>query len=76
MIVFLVGNKVDEKDNRKISYQECSEFAKQNNLSYIETSAKTGENINELFNQIAKQIYETLPDNEKFGDREDKKNLN
>lgn len=35
---------------------EVHAWAQDNNLIYLETSARTGENINELFNSIARQI--------------------
>lgn len=48
----LVGNKSDEKEKREISFLEGRDFADENEIeTYIETSAKTGENIEEVFHQ-------------------------
>ena len=44
--------------NRKISKEDAENFAKDYNIKYFETSAKTGKGIQEAFNQIYKDIYE------------------
>ena len=45
----MVGNKLDLIDNRVISKEEVNNFAEEHNLPYVETSAKEGVNIEELF---------------------------
>jgi len=38
------------EDQREVSYEEALEFARNEQFSsYIETSAKTGENVHEVF---------------------------
>lgn len=59
--ILLVGNKADLGE-RKITSEEAMEFATKNKISYIETSAKLGVNINEAFNEITKQIYAKVAD--------------
>lgn len=58
--IFLVGNKIDISDeNRKISNEMGNKFYKDNNLSnFFETSAKTGHNIENVFIQGVKILYE------------------
>ncbi|XP_035216211.1 ras-related protein Rab-30-like [Stegodyphus dumicola] len=48
----LVGNKVDREDRAVPSY-EGEEFSRQNNMFFIETSAKEAENVEKLFTEIA-----------------------
>ena len=54
--LILVGNKIDMI--RQITEAEGKNFAREYNLKYFETSAKTGIGINECFNEIYKDIYE------------------
>lgn len=44
----LVGNKKDLDNNRQISYEEGETLAKKNGMLFYETSAKTGENVEEV----------------------------
>jgi Ras-related protein Rab-1A len=54
----LVGNKLDLKDNRKVSAEEGSELAKNEKLDFfMEVSALTGENIDKIFFEGAKILY-------------------
>ncbi len=56
--LFLIGNKIDLVDNRKIEKSQGQEFAKENNFSYfMETSAKDGTNVKESFIYAAKLLY-------------------
>ena len=48
VINFLVGNKSD-LENREVSKEEGEEFAKKNNLIFLETSAKNNDNVDKLF---------------------------
>ena len=56
--ILLVGNKNDLKDLRIISDEEIKEFINKENLKYIETSSKTGDNVKKAINIICKQISE------------------
>lgn len=58
--VILVGNKTDRLDDRVVLAEQAENFAKENNLIYIETSAKSGCNVNDAFNQIIYQTYEMI----------------
>ena len=51
---FLVGNKSDLVDERQVAYEEAKQYADEHDLPYIETSAKEGININELFDSSIK----------------------
>ena len=56
----LVGNKVDLEDDRAVSVDEAKAFAEQHNLIYIETSAKTGANVDAAFINTAKEILSKI----------------
>ena len=58
--VVIVGNKKDLEDERTVSYQEGVEYVNElsqkdpnSKISYIETSALTGENVEDAFSLIA-----------------------
>ena len=50
--IILCGNKIDMSKKRVVTKEEAVKFAKDNNIAYAETSASTGEGINELFDTI------------------------
>ena len=56
----LVANKID-LSNRVISKDQGEQLAQQYGLTYFETSALTGANINELFYHLAEQIIKDKP---------------
>ena len=56
VILILVGNKVDLQDSREVSSEEGMELAKELKIYYMETSAKTNKNIDEVFEWVALQI--------------------
>jgi small GTP-binding protein domain len=53
VIIILVGNKTDLADRRQVSVEEGEAKAKENNVMFIETSAKAGYNVKALFRQLA-----------------------
>lgn len=52
----LVGNKGDLHDKRKISTAEAQARAQQWNVPYVETSAKTRDNVDKVFFDLMREI--------------------
>ena len=49
----LLGNKSDLVDERKVSEEEARELAESLGIEYVETSALTGENVEQVFYKLA-----------------------
>ena len=49
VVNFLVGNKSDNDEERKVSKEEAKNLAKEKNLFFLETSARNNDNIQKLF---------------------------
>jgi len=58
--ILLIGNKVDLDDKLKITEKECREFATKNNMDFLLTSAKTGNNVEIAFRNLIKKILEGI----------------
>ena len=71
--IILCGNKIDLNNKRVVNKEEGEKFAKENNIAFAETSATTGQGINELFNTILANFCEVPMNNseEKKDDLED-----
>ena len=63
VLIVLIGNKIDLEDKRIISFDDGKNFANENGLIFMETSAKTGEGINEIFEQTIKEINKKIEEN-------------
>ncbi|KAL3988482.1 rhomboid-related protein 1/2/3 [Sarotherodon galilaeus] len=64
VIIMLVGNKTDLEEKRQITIEEGEQRAKELNVMFIETSAKTGCNVKQLFRRVAAALpgMESLDD--------------
>jgi len=59
--ILLMGNKADLEDSRDVNREEAIDFAKKANCSsYVETSAKTGVNVEKAFEVLAEQSMEVI----------------
>ena len=56
VVIYLIGNKIDMKEERKVSTEEGKKLADELGLPFMETSAKEGININEVFDDIVERV--------------------
>lgn len=57
IIVCLVGNKSDlASTQRQVDTEEAKRYAQESNLMFFEASAKSGENVEAIFNAIAGKL--------------------
>jgi Ras-related protein Rab-4B len=56
IVIILIGNKKDLEADREVTFLEASRFAQENELMFLETSALTGENVEEAFLKCARSI--------------------
>ena len=63
ILIILIGNKSDLEDKREVSKDEAETKAEQYNTAFLETSAKSGDNITKGFMELIEQIYKANKDN-------------
>ena len=56
--IIIIGNKIDCKDEREVNFQEAENFWKEQGYPYFETSAKTGENIEDTIKFLVKKVID------------------
>ncbi len=68
VIIALAGNKADLEHRRNVSQEEAENYAEENGILHLVTSAKDGTNVKSLFVEIAKKLPKTppRPDTEAF----------
>lgn len=57
LVIVLVGNKMDLEEEREVKYQEGLDKAKDLGMAFMETSALTAQNINEVFKKEIMDIF-------------------
>jgi len=60
MVIMLIGNKSDLDGRRAVSTREGEDFARENGLIFMETSAKTAANVEQAFIKTAEKIHENI----------------
>ena len=67
----LVGNKSDLKDQREVTTEEGEEFARQNQIMFIETSALDKSHVEDAFKHLVEAIFNQHNANKAACDKSD-----
>ncbi|CAF0976172.1 unnamed protein product [Adineta steineri] len=59
IVIALAGNKADLSAKRQVEVTEAQTYAEENGLIFMETSAKTAMNVNDIFMAIARKLPKT-----------------
>lgn len=62
VVKMLVGNKCDMTEQRAVQTATAEEVAKQLGVAFYESSAKTAENVEEIFQRMARDILKVTKD--------------
>lgn len=75
-VIFVVGNKCDLKEQISLQKSEIMDWIEANGYKYFETSAKTGDGVNELFDAMSKELVQmkTMSNVQKISERTSESN--
>ena len=60
MPIILIGNKIDKINERLVTFENGEKLAAENNIKFMETSALTGENVDDAFINFGNDIINFL----------------
>ncbi|KAG7544627.1 P-loop containing nucleoside triphosphate hydrolase [Arabidopsis suecica] len=60
IVIILIGNKSDLEDQRAVPTEDAKEFAEKEGLFFLETSALNATNVENSFNTLMTEIYNTV----------------
>ncbi|CAG2171025.1 unnamed protein product [Oppiella nova] len=58
MVIALIGNKQDLSNEREVDYEMASKYASARNVIFMETSAKSNANVDQLFEMVSERLVE------------------
>ncbi|NXD81545.1 RAB17 protein, partial [Halcyon senegalensis] len=58
IVIALVGNKTDLATEREVTTEEGEEFARTEGLLFMETSAKSNHQVNDIFMAVARELLQ------------------
>lgn len=76
IIIFLVGNKCDLVQKRNISFEEGEKLSKDLDVFFMEVSAKSGQNVFLLFEQITNYLCQNAENSRDFDYDDNDNNIN
>jgi small GTP-binding protein len=59
-VILLIGNKSDLAEARQVTQSQAVAFSERHGLEYLETSAKSGDNVTEAFVRLSKTITDKV----------------
>ena len=62
----LVGNKTDQNEHRQVQQSEAEKLAKERNLYFLESSARTDENVQKIFFYLNYKLIEYFQNNNNY----------
>ncbi|KAG5609110.1 hypothetical protein AABB24_007431 [Solanum stoloniferum] len=57
IVIILIGNKTDLKDQRAVPTEDAKEFAQKEGLFFLETSAMEATNVEDAFSTVLTEIF-------------------
>jgi small GTP-binding protein len=65
-VLFLIGNKIDDTQNREVKKEEALKLAEEYGLSYFEVSSKEGINVYEIVTKLIFEAFSKSKESKKF----------
>ncbi|CAD8192327.1 unnamed protein product [Paramecium pentaurelia] len=60
IVIMMIGNKIDQTNNRIVRSGEAAKLCEQHKIGYIETSAQNGQNVEEAFSNLVSEIFNSM----------------